>query len=210
MCLVSILVHEFGHGLTARALLGSRPSVLLYWMGGLCVYDNDNRARNLKQQAIVLLMGPMAGFLLMGIVLLVGLVVFGELYYPVFDREASLFFRITPWQWHDPMVWLNQLPPPIYRALKAAYLDLFLINLFWGVFNLLPIFPLDGGQITQVFLTMHDRNHGARRSYIVGLVTAGGAGDLCVHTERNLQRPHPGLAGLIKFSAFADRASPVS
>src|SRR3954468_9177048 len=32
---LSILVHEFGHGLMARAF-GDSPAILLYGMGGLC------------------------------------------------------------------------------------------------------------------------------------------------------------------------------
>ena len=47
------------------------------------------------------------------------------------------------------------------------------VNFFWGVLNLLPVMPLDGGQIAMVFLSMHDRRQGQRRAYIVSLVTAG-------------------------------------
>ena len=41
-----------------------------------------------------------------------------------------------------------------------AYHDLLIINLFWGLFNLLPIYPLDGGQLANVFLTMQNRREG--------------------------------------------------
>ena len=47
------------------------------------------------------------------------------------------------------------------------------INFLWGLINLLPVWPLDGGQATQVILTMFDRRHGVRRGHIVSLLTAG-------------------------------------
>ena len=56
---VSILVHEFGHGLAARALVRQNPVVILHAMGGLCVYESDNR-RPWRRVAI-LLAGPGAG-----------------------------------------------------------------------------------------------------------------------------------------------------
>jgi len=47
------------------------------------------------------------------------------------------------------------------------------INLFWSIFNMLPVIPLDGGQITSVVLTMLFRRSGARWALVVSLVTAG-------------------------------------
>ena len=53
---LSILVHEFGHGLTAERMFRARPSVIFYMMGGLCAYDGDDRRP--WRQAAVLAMGP--------------------------------------------------------------------------------------------------------------------------------------------------------
>ena len=39
--LVSILVHEFGHALTAKAF-GYPPTVVLYFMGGMALYRPDS------------------------------------------------------------------------------------------------------------------------------------------------------------------------
>ena len=72
---VSILVHEFGHGLTAERVSRARPSVFLYLMGGLCSYDKEDRGP--WRRAAVLIMGPGAGFLLLcAIVLAVGMSAF--------------------------------------------------------------------------------------------------------------------------------------
>ncbi len=147
---VSILVHEYGHGLTSRALFHTNPSILLWGMGGLC-YSNGEE-RHLGKRALVIIMGPGAGFLLFGLVAVVGTLVLGI--------GPFNYFHHQPPRWVTPLIWL-------------AYENLLFINLFWGLINLLPIYPLDGGQLAQVFLTMHNRRQGARRSFIVGLVTAG-------------------------------------
>ena len=42
-----------------------------------------------------------------------------------------------------------------------------------GIFNLAPIWPLDGGQITGVLLSMVNRREGMRWTHIISLVTAG-------------------------------------
>ena len=59
------------------------------------------------------------------------------------------------------------------------------INLLWGLVNLLPIYPLDGGQATQVVLSQVDRRHGVRRAHIVSLVTAGVLAVLAASASRH-------------------------
>ena len=56
---------------------------------------------------------------------------------------------------------------------RVIYWNLVWINLWWGLVNLLPIYPLDGGQATQVLLSQVDRRNGVRRGHIVSLLTAG-------------------------------------
>ena len=48
------------------------------------------------------------------------------------------------------------------------------INLLWSLFNLLPIWPLDGGQATQILLSLYDRARGPRWGHIISLLVAGG------------------------------------
>jgi stage IV sporulation protein FB len=158
---VSILVHEFGHALTTVKAFHQRPSVILYYMGGLCV--SDGQQHHLWRRAWVIIMGPVAGFLLFGLVISLGSWLLGVAYIPFYGGIHV----------HDYPRWFTTLPEGISQAILAAYFFLIYINLFWGLFNLLPIFPLDGGQLAQVFLTMHNRREGAIRCHAVSLVVAG-------------------------------------
>ena len=162
--LLSILVHEYGHGLMAKHFHGS-PSIVLYGLGGLCSSQGE---RTPGQRLAVLFAGPGAGFALCGVVM----------------AAASLFLGLTPgeqvaylkWQFGfsvDPEDVLGAAQKFSSPKIAMIYLDLVWINLLWGSVNLLPIYPLDGGQATQVVLSQVDRRNGVRRSHIVSLVTAG-------------------------------------
>ena len=54
-----------------------------------------------------------------------------------------------------------------------TYSFLVQINLFWGLVNLLPVWPLDGGQIAQILLTSYNRSEGQRWGHVVSLLVAG-------------------------------------
>src|SRR5271165_1987536 len=71
--LVSILVHEYGHGLMAKHFHGS-PSIVLYGLGGLCYSQGE---RTPGQRLAVLFAGPGAGFILCAVVLAVTSLVLG-------------------------------------------------------------------------------------------------------------------------------------
>jgi stage IV sporulation protein FB len=175
---LSILVHEFGHGLVARSQ-GAQPSVVLYSMGGLCLYNNSREG--LWHRFFVLIMGPGAGFLLMGATMAV----------------ACLWLGITPIEAWNYQFFRGRTEPPIYAAHALRYL--MLINLYWGIFNLMPIMPLDGGQIAMVFLTMHNRREGQRRAFILSVVTAG---LLAIYFVKLEEYPNALLVGLLAFSSF--------
>lgn len=117
---VSILVHEMGHVLMGR-LFGSKGHILLYSFGGLAIGANNLRER--WQRVLVLFAGPLAGFLFLGIV-------FGA---ALFLSSRQNGMEIT---FSQPIV-------------QDVYEMLVWINLGWGILNLLPIFPLDGGQISR-------------------------------------------------------------
>lgn len=74
---------------------------------------------------------------------------------------------------------LDQITPGVFFELGNYGLMfvnyLLFINLYWGLFNLLPIFPLDGGQATRTFLMALFRG-GGKLAAIISIVAAAGMG----------------------------------
>jgi Zn-dependent protease len=181
--LVSILVHEYGHALMAKAF-DCTPSIVLWGLGGLC-YSQGERQTPAQRLAVVLA-GPGAGFVLCGLVLLV----------------TSVLFRITPNEHLQVMGALVGLEPlPVSVALKfhallrveagtdflfRTYWNLVWINLMWGLVNLLPMWPLDGGQAAQVLLSLVDRARGQRWCHVVSLLVAGGLAIVMITQTSNM------------------------
>jgi len=157
---LSIMVHEYGHGLMAKAFRFS-PSIVLHGLGGLCFSEAERQT--LRQRLAVLICGPGAGFALFGLVILVGWLVLG-----IPPRDSLALVRIGSGSDETVFVGLGKS-----ENLLEAYEFLLLINLWWGIFNLAPVWPLDGGQITGVLLSMANRREGMRWTHIISLVTAG-------------------------------------
>jgi len=167
---VSILVHEYGHGLMAKAFDGS-PSIVLWGLGGLCYSQGERQTPG--QRLAVIFAGPGAGFVLCGLVMLV----------------TSLLFGITPiehLQEIGGLVGLGSEPInvvfKVHSLMKVEtgtmflfgmYRNLVWINLLWGLVNLLPMWPLDGGQATQILLSLYDRSRSQRWTHIVSLLVSG-------------------------------------
>jgi stage IV sporulation protein FB len=162
--LVSILVHEYGHGLMAKHFHGS-PSIVLYGLGGLCYSQGE---RTPGQRLAVLLAGPGAGFILCAAVLAVTSVALGI----TGGEHLAVMQRLVGLR-ADKDLFLDAVGKLPSATISMIYFNLIWINLLWGLVNLLPIYPLDGGQATQVVLSQVDRRNGVRRSHIVSLVTAG-------------------------------------
>lgn len=53
------------------------------------------------------------------------------------------------------------------------YRSLIFINLFWNIFNLFPVFPLDGGQVCREVCTMLSRRRGTRISLEISIAVGG-------------------------------------
>jgi Zn-dependent protease len=122
--LVSVLVHELGHAFAARTV-GAEPTIDLYALGGLTAFSPP-RPLGRWQSVGISLAGPFAGFLL-GFLVLSGAAALGT------DRPS-------------PFVGTDA---PIVDVLVGASIW---VNLYWGVVNLLPILPLDGGNVVRSLL----------------------------------------------------------
>ena len=137
---VSVLFHELGHAFAARAF-GRAPRIQLYGMGGLTSWSEENERLSPLKMILISLAGPFAGFLLGGVVAVIGLFVF-----PTREGEPT---------------------PDIYKFLL-------LVNFVWGFLNLLPLLPLDGGNVMKSVEELITRKKDGTISRVVSLVFALG------------------------------------
>jgi Zn-dependent protease len=143
---VSILVHEYGHAFCAE-LFGCYPEIYLYHFGGLAVFQPNSRFSTWRS-IIVSFAGPFAGFLLFGVVLV-----------------AALFVASSDW--------FRQLEPESQYRVGFFIHQMEYINLWWGIVNLLPVLPLDGGRISEALLIRFRRRDGQRLAILIGAIVAG-------------------------------------
>lgn len=73
------------------------------------------------------------------------------------------------WLWYT-YAPTHQLPPIAANAI----VDFIWVNFGWAIFNLLPIFPLDGGQISKATLEKFFGVRGMRWSHLISVVLAVG------------------------------------
>jgi len=65
------------------------------------------------------------------------------------------------------------ISPDLFSSYGKSFLNFILqINLFWGIFNLLPVYPLDGGQIVREIATYFSPGYGLVYTMKISLVTA--------------------------------------
>ncbi len=163
--LLSLLVHEFGHALAFRAF-GVESEVVLYHFGGLAIprralgFSAGRQSwQEPKKQIIISAAGPLAQLLLA--------VVVGSIFYvggfivpnPLpFIRKLNFLMLEGRW-------------PPV--ALFAFEVSLIFSSVWWALLNLLPIYPLDGGQISREMFNLANPNQGIRYSLILSVVVAG-------------------------------------
>lgn len=135
---LAILLHELGHGLTARAMGATGITITLWALGGLCSSRRD--AANRVREICILVAGP-----LVSLVLWLGCRQAYDLL--GYDGKTSLFGRLIG----------------ISYVLNKA--------LFF--FNILPMFPLDGGQIVYNGLLLGTRNHLLVRQLCLSIAVGG-------------------------------------
>ncbi len=136
---ISILVHEMGHALTIKAF-GAPTSVTLEAFGGYATHPRG--MLNRPQSFLVTAAGP-AVQIILGILALLPLLL-------LTDRLLPPIAAANPEAMVAMILRARGLPPEFHAAYFLA--TLFLISLFWAILNLLPVLPLDGGQLVNALL----------------------------------------------------------
>jgi Zn-dependent protease len=188
---VSILIHEMGHVIVGQ-LFGSRGHIVLYAFGGLAI--PDRRLHERWQRIAVSFAGPFAQFLLLALVGL-SLAIKGTDYFLAFVHLIGSFFGLP--MSHEDVLALRVMEPMVLELV----LDMTVINLFWALLNLLPIFPLDGGQISrELFEAGLPGVQGTRASLILSIVVAAALAVHAIASTRGIKLI-PFLPGLGMYSA---------
>jgi stage IV sporulation protein FB len=153
----SILVHELGHALL-MIYYGGHPRITLHGVGGLAICEDCNRSP--WPQILISLAGPLAGFLLAAIVVL-GIWVSGHF------SGIQLSWLPVKWEPFEPS------EPGKLPILEILIRMLLFANIFWGVLNLLPIYPLDGGRVSRELFTLgHPRRGIVASLWLSAVVSA--------------------------------------
>lgn len=153
---VILLSHEMGHALVGRRLGGGHPSVYLAWLGGDCTNET---ARLTRMQGVVMTAaGPVAS-------LAVGFISYLVLCLYVGDFALGTALAAGFSLGLMPAEVLTVFPP------LAMFFFFYLIEVscWWTLLNLLPIFPLDGGQIMQGLMKSRRNVHGISLGIAVAL-----------------------------------------
>jgi len=114
----SVLLHEFGHILTARRFGVSTRQVSMFVFGGIA--QLESRVEDPKKMFLVSVAGPLVNVGLAGLFFAIGFV------FTIFEMEA----------------------------LNKACMLIVLINSVLAVFNMLPLYPTDGGQVVMSLFRM--------------------------------------------------------
>ncbi len=140
-----VLLHEFGHAFACRQTGGTAEQIVLWPLGGVAFVNPPPRPGALLWSIAA---GPLVNVLLVPVT--IGLCV-----------SVALVS--------------HGLPAEFLAPLKHFCLAVAVINLVLLVFNLLPIYPLDGGQILFALLWfVLGRARGLRVASVIGLIGAAG------------------------------------
>ena len=173
--LLSFLIHEFGHALAARALFNAKPAIELgigaskygrgSLFGGLTTWRAEGASRSPGKLALVSFAGPgaalFAALALVGVALLTGCRV-----------AVAPYCGVVPVVL--PLDWLAGIKSTSAARLFVGYFvyGFVVMNFLWTALNLLPIFPLDGGQIVMSLTSKLGFTKSVRLTLTISLASA--------------------------------------
>ncbi len=132
MCLI---LHELAHAVVGRFFGGGHPHVLISGLGGECCNPDARMTR--FQGLLMTIAGPLS-------TLLLGLIAVAIIYVADgFDTDNTCARALAYIKGEVPRISLNIIPVGIMGLLRS----IIMVSFWWTILNLIPIYPLDGGQI---------------------------------------------------------------
>lgn len=145
-----VVLHEFGHALTARIYDIQTLDIILFPIGG--VARLDQMPEKPMQEFWVAIAGPLVNFAII-------IVLFLFFFLTASSEKFNLFLQ-------NPLFILDPKSNFFYSGFTRTdifIISLMVINGILGFFNLLPAFPLDGGRIFRALLTIRTNRLSATR-----------------------------------------------
>jgi Zn-dependent protease len=162
---LSILIHEMGHALAMR-FYGMESHIVLYQFGGLAIPDQFSvrsgfRPQRMRDdpvsQIVISAAGPAAQ---LGLALAIAL-----------SLKLSGFRMSFPVPYLESVISLQEGRAIDSRPLEFLLFFLMLTSVLWALLNLLPVYPLDGGQIARNVFSLYNPVAGIFFSLILSVVT---------------------------------------
>lgn len=160
---VSILIHELGHAFAFRRY-GQRSHIVLHFSGGLTIPESiswgggwASVALSPWQEIFISVAGPGAGFLFAGLVMLIVSITGGSI--------------LTTWLFGFIPLPVNAVMSFGGQYLSALVTLLLWVNIFWGLINLMPVQPLDGGNVARNLFMHYDPVDGVRKALWLSVIT---------------------------------------
>ncbi len=161
---VSIVLHEMGHALAFR-WYGFQASITLYHFGGLARPESHfgrGRVTRLSpwQNIVISAAGPGTQLILAAIIVAV------VRYFDYLPIGLPPF--IARWPLLDQGEFIQE------AGVFATVMFLLHINVYWALFNLIPVWPLDGGHIASDIIAIGGGTmmHALKLSLIVAIIVA--------------------------------------
>ena len=157
----SILLHELGHSLTMRRY-GLPSRIVLYHFGGLAIPEGAYFGARLQSQQQMAISAAGPGIQLVLAVSIIAALALGGFHIP--GGELGLMGKLIP-----PSLSGERLLPPALGLIVFFTLQ---VNIYWALLNLVPIYPLDGGQISREMFLYFRVPDATRKSLMLSVASA--------------------------------------
>jgi stage IV sporulation protein FB len=189
---ISILIHELGHALAFRRF-GQRSQIVLHFAGGLTIPEPvswgsgwANVALSRNQEIFIALAGPFAGFLFAALVMALVVISGGSVL-------TTYLFGFIPLP-------LSAVIPFGGSLIGLLVTLLLWVNIFWGLINLMPVQPLDGGNVARNIFIQYDPFDGVRKALWLSVITGALLALIGLIAFRSLYMAF--LFGLLAFQSY--------
>ena len=144
-----VLLHEYGHALTARRYGVNTQDIILTPIGGIARLER--MPEKPAQEFFVAIAGPMVNVVIAILLYALGMLLFREERWTLFNWFLEQFLHLSGDDNTAEVIQDTGVPT---TGILFYYSLLLVTNIMLVVFNLIPAFPMDGGRIFRALLAI--------------------------------------------------------